>query len=833
MTIAGQGSRGAAVSDPSGAAAVDPRRDDAASLQRELSGLRVDNDALRGDIDRLFAELDEARADVQALREARTRVAALETDLREIRVAQRRAAADRAEREAVFAAERRAHADQVGALTAQLVDAAHLAHVRSADADAASYRTGVAAHTHELVASIQRDRSEVIHRVAHDVEGARLVAVGRAGRLEALLAATVATVSWRITQPLRAVRSGWNTAIARVSRGRWGVRPHLLVPDPPPVRIPPLPEGLESVHALDVEHYRRCYPGLATLSDHELLEHYHRFGRAEGRSALSPLRRSRILTETAPEAGDGSEDHEYSVLVVMAPDAPADLADDGVALIRELARKCRVVSVFGSGMEDLRIASLPGTRVVLTDPATMVGDDITALAAELVAFASPRFAVNAAAGVSRVVHALQQVDVPVLTLDQVSEVEPEPEPPRRDARHEVPHRFRYAIDLEELEARVRRARAQHTSDLETILVPRGVDEVYANGGAPVNRRLFAENYLRQVRLVSPLRRPNSVPLLVRPRPGFHPLSYAESVEEFLDDGRDPLAHFLAQGEPSGRWSRRLITPSGVVPTVDADLSVLIHGHFYYPELVTEFLDLLAPNTHPVTVALTTHSEAAAREVEGRARAHAAGRTAIVRVVPNRGRNFSALLTGTVADLIREHNVVLHVHGKRSPHAPNDFGDRWRRRLWTNLVGDGIPFADRIIAEFAADPMLGMVAPEELRLHDWDGNREFAPAWIDRLQLNRRAPMPLPVHFDFAVGAMFWARSAALAPLLDAELTGEDFPAEPLPTDGTSLHALERLISLIVEHEGFEFAKTYLGDPAFDVSDTAGGAEAHGSTTAST
>ena len=103
-----------------------------------------------------------------------------------------------------------------------------------------------------------------------------------------------------------------------------------------------------------------------------------------------------------------------------------------------------------------------------------------------------------------------------------------------------------------------------------------------------------------------------------------------------------------------------------------------------------------------------------------------------------------------------------------------------------------------------------MAPEDRRLHDWDGNRPFVPAWLERLGPHLREPLQVPLHFDFPVGAMFWARAAALAPFLDSGLGPADFPKEPLPVDGTPLHALERLISLVAEHQGFEFAKSHLG-----------------------
>ena len=69
--------------------------------------------------------------------------------------------------------------------------------------------------------------------------------------------------------------------------------------------------------------------------------------------------------------------------------------------------------------------------------------------------------------------------------------------------------------------------------------------------------------------------------------------------------------------------------------------------------------------------------------------------------------------------------------------------------------------------------------------------------------------PLPMHFDFPVGTMFWTRPDALKPFNRLNLCSDDFPAEPLPIDGTLLHALERLIPFAVANAGFGYATTYV------------------------
>jgi lipopolysaccharide biosynthesis protein len=69
--------------------------------------------------------------------------------------------------------------------------------------------------------------------------------------------------------------------------------------------------------------------------------------------------------------------------------------------------------------------------------------------------------------------------------------------------------------------------------------------------------------------------------------------------------------------------------------------------------------------------------------------------------------------------------------------------------------------------------------------------------------------PLPPFFDFPVGTMFWARTAALKPLFNLKLGWSDYPEEPLPNDGTILHALERLLPFVAQHAGYRLAVTHV------------------------
>jgi lipopolysaccharide biosynthesis protein len=58
------------------------------------------------------------------------------------------------------------------------------------------------------------------------------------------------------------------------------------------------------------------------------------------------------------------------------------------------------------------------------------------------------------------------------------------------------------------------------------------------------------------------------------------------------------------------------------------------------------------------------------------------------------------------------------------------------------------------------------------------------------------------RFAYPAGGMFLARTKSLKPLLELKWTADDFPAELSQMDGTTQHALERLVGLVPSLTGF-------------------------------
>lgn len=288
----------------------------------------------------------------------------------------------------------------------------------------------------------------------------------------------------------------------------------------------------------------------------------------------------------------------------------------------------------------------------------------------------------------------------------------------------------------------------------------------------------------------------------RPMPGFHPLAYAEQCADFDETtGEDPLAHYLRTGQPDGPWKHAVIHALPSASIAPSGLRMLIHAHFHYPDLLEDFLCRLGRNASTADLFVTTTSDGAADTIKEILKTR--NKAATVVVVANRGRDIAPLLMHSPA--FEGYDIVGHLHGKRSPQQLGILGDNWRDFLWEHLVGGDGPTMDVIAAAFAADEKLGLVFPEDQHLNHWDMNQGRANALATRLGLRH----PLPNHFEFPKGAMFWARPAALRPLVDLGWNWSDFPAEPLPSDGTILHALERMIPFSAGQAGFGFKTVHV------------------------
>ena len=169
---------------------------------------------------------------------------------------------------------------------------------------------------------------------------------------------------------------------------------------------------------------------------------------------------------------------------------------------------------------------------------------------------------------------------------------------------------------------------------------------------------------------------------------------------------------------------------------------------------------------------------------------------------NRGRDIRPFLSAFKVAFELGYAYVCKLHSKKSPHLKD--GSTWRDALFSDLVEDH-ENVKLIIDRFDSNETLGLLAPKKsftslANPSTHIDNRD----WLNVL-LHRVGATSVIGFYDlhFPAGSMYWVRVNALRTLLEPEIIGlDEFEFEAGQRDGTLAHAVERLVGLIAEKNGF-------------------------------
>jgi len=363
---------------------------------------------------------------------------------------------------------------------------------------------------------------------------------------------------------------------------------------------------------------------------------------------------------------------------------------------------------------------------------------------------------------------------------------------------------RYVVRLEQMAERASLIMGQQEEDAATISRSDSLKMEYAAPpGFHGTRDVFIKSFVRESAGFGGTR---------CPFPGFNPGIYRNAHPELNEPPFvNPLAHFIRSGQPKGPWLLDIIGPEHSPPALVPDQRTALHLHIHYPDLTRELFRPIMASQNRTDLFVTVSSEQGLREV-----IETAAKLSIsikdIAVVPNRGRDVGPLLTLLGYRLVKDYDIIGHLHAKKSPHMfwkeeGIDMGELWRSFCIENLLGGKHAMMDVILGQFARNSKLGIVFPCDPNIFDlWRfKNRPLAIALLERMGIETE----LPKELFFPMGTMFWARTDAIAPLLQLDLDWSDYPPEPIPIDGTILHAIERLFPVVAQHRGFETAGTYV------------------------
>lgn len=228
--------------------------------------------------------------------------------------------------------------------------------------------------------------------------------------------------------------------------------------------------------------------------------------------------------------------------------------------------------------------------------------------------------------------------------------------------------------------------------------------------------------------------------------------------------------------------------------------IAIHLHMFYPDLVKEFVGYLKNMPFSYDLFVSASNDEAFENCQRFFVNLPKCRTANIQRVANRGRDIAPMLC-TFGKELAKYDFIAHLHTKKSLYNQGAT-EGWREYLCKSLLGSERR-VQRIFTLLQGEDAYGIVYPQNYYLlpysaNTWLANQAMGAAWVARLGLGE-----LPRgYFDFPASSMFWARGEALAPLLQAGITIEDFPEEKGQTDGTLAHTMERLFVLCARKQGF-------------------------------
>ena len=217
-------------------------------------------------------------------------------------------------------------------------------------------------------------------------------------------------------------------------------------------------------------------------------------------------------------------------------------------------------------------------------------------------------------------------------------------------------------------------------------------------------------------------------------------------------------------------------------------SIAVHLHIFFEDVAFESLNYINNIPYDFDLYVTTDTSQKVKIVKDLFQLLGKQKNLHVIQVPNIGRDIAPLLV-TLGKSLLAYDLIGHFHTKKSTTV--DWGDRWRKYLFNNLLGTSGGVSS-IFKQFEDNLKLGVVFPPPYPLiapyADWGGNKDRCEAILNELGIYNK----LPLKPKFPVGNMFWARTKALEPLLQKTWTIQDFEEESGQIKLTLAHAIERI-----------------------------------------
>ena len=253
-----------------------------------------------------------------------------------------------------------------------------------------------------------------------------------------------------------------------------------------------------------------------------------------------------------------------------------------------------------------------------------------------------------------------------------------------------------------------------------------------------------------------------------------------------------------------------VIPSKISPDISGILEkrrIALVLHLYYEELLEESFQYASSMPAEADVYITVGNKRMKELVEKRFDSLEC-RNLKVMQIPNRGRDVGSVLVAVNPDIL-QYDYVCFAHDKKVTQLkPECKGASWAYLCFESVLKNK-DHVNNVIQLFEDNPRLGLLTPTPPNHaeyfptmgNEWAGNFKNTKKLAEQLDIH--VPMSSDQPPISALGCFFWYRPKAMIKLYARNFSYEDFPEEPMKkTDGTILHAVERLYSFAVQDAGY-------------------------------
>lgn len=229
-------------------------------------------------------------------------------------------------------------------------------------------------------------------------------------------------------------------------------------------------------------------------------------------------------------------------------------------------------------------------------------------------------------------------------------------------------------------------------------------------------------------------------------------------------------------------------------------------HAYFKDLANSTYHYINSMPKESDIYITTDTEEKKTFFENVFEGHKFNKLEVI-LIKNRGRDVSALLVGC-KNFVMNYDYVCFAHDKKvSQLRYLSIGAAFAYQCLENILGtEG--YVKNIITLFENNPRLGIIMPPPPIHSDyfftltngWSKNYQGVKLLCDKLNIN--IPIDENISPISPLGTMFWFKPKGMKKLFDYNWTYEDFPKEPNKLDGSLLHIIERIYSLVEQDAGY-------------------------------